>query len=126
MADGRNESQRDLSRGVRLEEIPDGGCIQGQVGDEDAILVRRGQVLYAVGAWCSHHHGPLADGMFEDQVVFCPWHNACFDLRNGQPVEAPVLEPISCWRVERVGDVAFVREKMRDQERSREVGAPPS
>ena len=41
----------------------------------------------------------------------CPWHHACFSLRTGEAVRAPAFDPLSCWRVERVGDMVFVREK---------------
>lgn len=75
------------------------------------LLVRSGEGLYAVGAYCTHHHGPLAEGSVSGSTVLCPWHHACFDLRTGEAIEAPALDPLACWRVERVGERVFVREK---------------
>ncbi len=40
------------------------------------------------------------------------WHHACFSLRNGEALRAPALDPVPCWRVERLGDKIFVREKV--------------
>ena len=102
---------RDFKNGFAISDIPDGASVLGRVDDEDAILVRKGDQLFAVGAHCTHYHGPLAEGLVVGETVRCPWHHAAFNLRTGEAVRAPALDSISSWRVERVGDKAFVREK---------------
>src|SRR5215472_878152 len=102
----------DLKTGVPLIRIPDGGQFLGLIDGEDALLVRRGEDVFAVGAHCTHYHGPLAEGLIVDETVRCPWHHACFSLRTGEALRAPALDPISCWRTEQVGDKVFVREKL--------------
>ena len=107
-----NTPKVDLRKGVALGDLPDGGIVLGNVETEEVILVRRGDDFFAVGAQCTHYHGPLAEGLIVDDTVRCPWHHACFSLRTGEAVRAPALDPVSCWRVERIGDKAFVREKL--------------
>ena len=102
----------DFKNGVLIQNLHDGTPVAGQVGDEEAILVRRGNEFFAIGAHCTHYHGPLADGLVVGDTVRCPWHHACFSLRTGEAVRAPALDPVSCWRVEKVGDKVFVREKL--------------
>src|SRR4029453_6723775 len=68
--------------------------------------------LFAVRAQCSHYRGPLVEGLIVGDTVRCPWHHACFSLRTGEPLRAPALDPIPCWRVDREGDRVFVREKL--------------
>jgi NADPH-dependent 2,4-dienoyl-CoA reductase/sulfur reductase-like enzyme/nitrite reductase/ring-hydroxylating ferredoxin subunit len=102
----------DLGKGVPVGDLPDGGILAGRVGDEEVVVVRSGESLFAVGAHCSHYHGPLAQGLVVDGTLRCPLHHACFDLRRGIAVRAPALDAIACWRVERIGDIAFVRERL--------------
>lgn len=127
MADVEGASKPDLKSGVSLDELADGGMVAGRVGDEDVILARRGDELFAVGAHCTHYHAPLADGLIAGDTLRCPWHHACFSLRTGEALRAPALDPIACWRVERVGKTVFVREKIAAADpgsaRSRELPA---
>ena len=111
MADAA-DSRIDLSAGVDVARLADGAVIVGRVGDADAMLVRSGDALYAAGTRCTHYSGPLDAGLFDGDTVRCPWHHACFSLRTGEAVHAPALDAIACWRVERVGDRAFVREPL--------------
>src|SRR5262245_43348459 len=104
----------DFRSGLPLADLPDGGMVLGRVDTDDAILTRRGDAFFAVGAHCTHYHGPLADGLIVGDTVRCPWHHACFSLRTGEALRAPALDPIACWRVERVGDTVFVRERLAE------------
>jgi nitrite reductase/ring-hydroxylating ferredoxin subunit len=74
----------DLAQGIALAELVDGGKLVGHVGDEQVLLVRRGTDVFAIGAHCTHYHGPLVDGLVVDDTVRCPWHHACFDLRTAK------------------------------------------
>ena len=112
MADVKDASKPDLKNGVSLDTLADGGMVVGVVDAEDVILARRGDELFAVGAHCTHYHAPLADGLIAGDTLRCPWHHACFSLRTGEALRAPALDPIDCWRVERVGSTVFVREKI--------------
>jgi len=86
--------------------------ILGHVGDDDVVLARSGNELFAVRAQCSHYRGPLVEGLIVGDTVRCPWHHACFSLRTGEALRAPALDPIPCWRVERDGDRIVVHEKL--------------
>ena len=105
--------------------LPDGGKLVGHVGDDEVLLVRRGADIFAIGAHCTHYHGPLVEGIVVGETVRCPWHHACFDLRTGEALRAPALSPLACWAVERRDGKIFVREK-RAKDRSRSDGKPAS
>jgi len=111
----------DLTKGVALGDFKDDKLL-GHVGDEEVLLVRSGGEIFAVGAHCSHYHGPLAEGLVTGVSVRCPWHHACFDLRSGEAERAPALSPIDCWTVEARGGRIFVTQK-RDQPKPRAMAA---
>jgi NADPH-dependent 2,4-dienoyl-CoA reductase/sulfur reductase-like enzyme/nitrite reductase/ring-hydroxylating ferredoxin subunit len=100
----------DLAQGVALADFVDGRLL-GHVGDEEVLLVQSGADIFAIGAHCTHYHGPLAEGIITDGDVRCPWHHACFDLRSGEALRAPALSPVDCWKVEQRDGRIFVREK---------------
>ena len=117
----------DLSQGLSLAEIPDGDKLVGHVGDEPVLLVRQGSDAFAVGAHCTHYHGPLVDGLIVDASVRCPWHHACFDLRTGEAVRAPAFSPLDTWTVEQRDGKFFVREKRaRQSAKSRAASGGPN
>ena len=113
----------DLAQGISLAELAEGGTLVGHCGGEEILLVRRGSEIFAVGAHCSHYHGPLADGLVVNDTVRCPWHHAAFDLRTGEAVRAPALSPIGCWSVEERDGKVFVKEK-RTPPKPEPLGAP--
>src|SRR6516162_7291481 len=115
MAEDRAASKGpDLTKGVALSDFDDGRLV-GHVEDEEVLLIRTDTKLFAIGAHCTHYHGPLAEGIVTGETVRCPWHHAGFDLRSGEAVRAPALSPVDCWNVEQRGGQVFVWEKRASQ-----------
>jgi NADPH-dependent 2,4-dienoyl-CoA reductase/sulfur reductase-like enzyme/nitrite reductase/ring-hydroxylating ferredoxin subunit len=113
----------DLTQGVPLAALK-AGRLLGHVGDAPVLLLRADGQLFAIDALCTHYHGPLADGLVVGQTVRCPWHHACFDLRNGEALYAPATLPLACWTVEERDEKIFVREKRAVQKHRPPVSAP--
>jgi NADPH-dependent 2,4-dienoyl-CoA reductase/sulfur reductase-like enzyme/nitrite reductase/ring-hydroxylating ferredoxin subunit len=81
----------DLSIPVPISSIPIGGMLAGHFEGEPVILARVGGTFFAIGGKCTHYGASLGDGMIEGETVRCPWHHACFNLRNGAAVGGPAL-----------------------------------
>ncbi|MGH7509165.1 MAG: FAD-dependent oxidoreductase [Gemmatimonadales bacterium] len=114
----------DLSLGVSVSEIPDGGVLAGHSGGEAVLLVRQGPQWFAIGAVCTHYSGPLPEGLVVGDTVRCPWHHACFSLRTGEALRPPALNDVSCWQVEQRAGKVFVSGKApRPAQRARPRGA---
>jgi NADPH-dependent 2,4-dienoyl-CoA reductase/sulfur reductase-like enzyme/nitrite reductase/ring-hydroxylating ferredoxin subunit len=114
----------DLSQGVALSQLADGATLVGHAKGEQILLVRRGAEIFAVGTQCTHYHGPLPEGLVVGDTIRCPWHHACFDLRRGEALRAPALDPIPCWSVEQRNGMIFVGEKRAPATRARRGGSP--
>ncbi|HEX4964177.1 MAG TPA: FAD-dependent oxidoreductase [Thermoanaerobaculia bacterium] len=120
MSEGQELSGPDLATGISLADLADGGQIVGHSGGEAVLVVRRGDEVFAIGATCTHYGGPLAEGLVVGDTVRCPWHHACFNLRTGEAVKAPALNPVACYKVEREGDRVTVRGKIDPPKRHAE------
>ncbi len=105
----------DLCAGIPASSLADGGMVQGHAGDEAVLLVRRGDEVFAVAAFCTHYGGPLVDGLLVGETIRCPWHHACFALRDGAVLRAPARDALKHWHVEQADGLIRVGEKIREE-----------
>ena len=104
----------DLTLGIPLTTVSDGGMLDGHAHGEPALLARRGHELFAIGSVCTHYGAPLAEGLIVGETVRCQWHHACFSLRTGEALRAPALDPVACWEVEQIDGMVYVRGRIPD------------
>src|SRR3954470_19492362 len=99
MGQAKQLSGPDLAAGIELAKLAEGEPLLGHAHGDAVMLVRRGETLHALGATCTHYSGPLAEGLVVGDTVRCPWHHACFDLRSGEALGAPALDPVPCYEI---------------------------
>ena len=75
-----DKQPRDLRSGIPIRELTDGAMVSGVVDGEDAVVLRAGDDLYAVGGQCTHYHARLCEGLLTGTVLRCPMHHARFDV----------------------------------------------
>jgi NADPH-dependent 2,4-dienoyl-CoA reductase/sulfur reductase-like enzyme/nitrite reductase/ring-hydroxylating ferredoxin subunit len=124
--DSKQPTGPDLVQGVPAADVPDGGMLLGHVEGEPVLLCRQRGDVYAIGATCTHYSGPLAEGIIVGRQIRCPWHHARFDIRTGEPVGAPALNPLPCFRVEQKDGVVAVRGRTHAPARASAAYAPAS
>ncbi len=93
----------------RVDDLTDGQMKDVRVGDTDVLLARVDGQYYALYPKCAHYQAPLEKGILHGHRLICPWHNACFDVRNGHRLEAPALNGLSTHEVRVENDQVFVR-----------------
>ncbi len=84
-----------------LADIADSDVLAVTLGDRPLALYNAGGTLLAADNLCTHAFATLSDGYFDPDecTIECPLHAARFDLRTGQPLEAPATEPLRTYPV---------------------------
>jgi NADPH-dependent 2,4-dienoyl-CoA reductase/sulfur reductase-like enzyme/nitrite reductase/ring-hydroxylating ferredoxin subunit len=121
---GDEDPGPDLAAGVPAADVAEGGKLAGHVGDDAVLVARVDGELFAIGAHCTHYHGPLADGLIVGHAVRCPWHHARFCLRTGEALAAPAIDPVGRWAVEERDGTIFVRERAEAPAKAKRAGGP--
>lgn len=104
----------DLKNGIPVKDFANKNKLLGHADGQAVLLIYDGQTFYAVGAKCSHYGANLNDGLILNHEIRCPWHHACFDIKNGDAIKSPALNPLPTWNVEIKNDIVYVRDR-KDQ-----------
>ena len=119
----------DLADGIAASDVTEGTPLLGHFHGQPVVLVRRRNVVLAIGATCTHYGGPLAEGLVVGDTIRCPWHHACFDLHTGEALRAPALSPLPRFTVEEHDGKVFVtkeKSKAKLKPRGKGAGKPPA
>jgi NADPH-dependent 2,4-dienoyl-CoA reductase/sulfur reductase-like enzyme/nitrite reductase/ring-hydroxylating ferredoxin subunit len=93
---------------AQVQDLQDREMREVVVGETKILLVRLQGKFYAIGGECTHYGGPLAEGALSGHRVTCPWHQAVFDVMNGDLMEPPALDAEPCYAVRVEGDDVIV------------------
>ena len=101
----------DLEKGVEASSVGAGKMIAGHAFGEAVLLAHVEPNWFAIGAKCTHYGAPLAEGVLVGETIRCPWHHACFELRNGAASHAPALNDLPCYDIALENDIVRVTGK---------------
>ena len=87
------------------EETP----TKAMLGPTALVLVRRGDVVFALKETCSHAGGPLSQGTLEGDTIICPWHASAFRLSDGAVRHGPAATRQVTYRARISGDQVEVQ-----------------
>ena len=89
------------ARVLRADELRDGELIPVEIDGTPVVLVRHDGEFFAVQNNCSHRDFPLSEAGFDprDGVLVCAWHGGCFDVRSGEAVVRPAVDPVETFPV---------------------------
>jgi nitrite reductase/ring-hydroxylating ferredoxin subunit len=111
--EGQAEKAQPEPRKLESSEFRVGELQPGQVGlvyvdGEEVAVYNLDGAFYATQNECTHAYGPLNEGEMEGSSIVCPWHDSCFDVRDGSVTRGPATEPLKTYRVVVEGDIARV------------------
>jgi len=74
---------------LAVADLPEATPTKAMLGSTALVVVRRGELVYALKGTCSHAGGPLPEGKLEGDTIICPWHGSAFRLRDGAVIHGP-------------------------------------
>jgi nitrite reductase/ring-hydroxylating ferredoxin subunit len=78
------------------------------VGDEEIALYNVEGEFYATHGICTHENIGLADGFVDGDLIECPLHAACFEIKTGKAVNPPATVDLKTYPVKIEDDTVYV------------------
>ena len=91
------------------EELPDGALRRVEAAGHAVCVGRVDGGWVAFDDTCTHEECPLSDGELDGAIVVCPCHGSEFDVRTGDVLSPPALDPLPIYDVRVEGDALEVR-----------------
>lgn len=86
------------------EDLPVGTARRfDHVAEAPIALYHAESGFYATDDTCTHAQASLSEGDLEGDLVVCPVHWACFDLRTGKAMEFPATVDLRTYPVRVTG-----------------------
>lgn len=85
----RGRRAKEFTAIVPAADLAENTPTKAALGPTGLVLVRRGDVVYALKDTCSHAGGPLSEGELHGDAIVCPWHQSHFRLSDGAVVHGP-------------------------------------
>jgi 3-phenylpropionate/trans-cinnamate dioxygenase ferredoxin component len=97
----------DVARSV---DIPPGHAARIEIDGVPVAIFNVDGAFYALDDTCSHAEASLSEGDLDPErcAIECPLHGSSFDLRTGDALTLPAVEPVHVHQVA-VGDDGVVR-----------------
>ena len=88
-----------LVKVCQISELPP-GMMRGVEFEGRRILVANiDGKIYAHDGTCTHEEADLSNGFILGDRVVCPLHLSQFDLKTGEAVTSPAVEPLKTYNV---------------------------
>ncbi len=92
---------------AKLEDIPFGSGKLVEMEERDVALFRLGDVIYATSDVCPHQGASLSTGHLNGEKIVCPWHQWCFNIKDGISPLNPRLK-IKTYPVKQEGNMISI------------------
>ena len=101
---------------IPLDALPDGRQVKVAGPSEDLLLLRAGDVVYAVANRCTHQGAPLHRGVVRlsgsMHTVTCPAHGSVFSFDDGSVRRGPATVGLRAYDARVSGEIVEVRSQI--------------
>jgi nitrite reductase/ring-hydroxylating ferredoxin subunit/uncharacterized membrane protein len=105
----RGKAAKEFTAVVPVADLADATPTQALLGATALVVVRRGDLVFALKETCSHAGGPLSKGHLAGDTIVCPWHGSAFRLRDGAVRHGPSSTRQLAYRARINGDQVEVQ-----------------
>ena len=90
----------DFVRVCALAEVPDGELRAYELPAGRTAVAHMENEVFAFGDECTHAGCSLSEGELDEDedTVVCPCHGSAFDVRTGEPLRGPAVDPVPLYR----------------------------
>jgi nitrite reductase/ring-hydroxylating ferredoxin subunit/uncharacterized membrane protein len=99
----------DWTPAADASQLPEARPTRVVVDDTPVLLLRDGELIFAIHDRCSHRGCSLSEGTVEGEEVVCPCHGSRFGLRDGSLLGGPATAPQPTFQVRQRDGVVEVR-----------------
>jgi nitrite reductase/ring-hydroxylating ferredoxin subunit/uncharacterized membrane protein len=85
----RGKAAKEFTAVVPVTDLPDATPTQAMLGSTALVVVRRGDLVFALKDSCSHAGAPLSKGHLEGDTIVCPSHASAFRMSDGAVRHGP-------------------------------------
>ena len=101
-----SEASHEIGPAAEAQE----GALRRVEGEGSAVCLGRTAAGWvAFDDTCTHEECSLADGELEGGVIVCPCHGSEFDVRTGDVLTPPALDPLPIYEAREAGGAVQVR-----------------
>ena len=100
--------EKEFHKVAKTGDISEGQVKSFLVETEIICICNVGGNFYAFKDQCSHQEFPLSDGELEGEVIRCAYHGAEFNVKNGEALCMPAIEPIETFELKIEDDEIYI------------------
>jgi len=105
----RPKRAKEFTAVLPLADLPEATPVKAMLGATALVVVRRGDVVFALKETCSHAGGPLSQGTLVGDTIVCPWHASAYRLTDGAVRHGPSSTRQVAYRARIAGDQVEVQ-----------------
>ena len=103
------KKEKEFTAVLPAADLPEATPTKVMLGTTGLVVVRRGDLVWALKETCSHAGGPLSQGTLDGYNLICPWHSSAFRLSDGAVRHGPATTRQVAYRARISGDQVEVQ-----------------
>jgi len=92
----------------KVSDVEIGGTRKVETGDLVLAVYNVDGEIFVTDDHCTHGPGSLSEGILEDDIIECNFHGGQFNVRTGEVVLPPCMEPVKTYKVTVEDGVVFI------------------